>query len=707
MMFLRRSKPNKETVCKIIYRARQRLHTELGRRWLKPQEAQLSDRAFVRSLDDQFQSVEKFLEYMRERVEPRFFIDSALHRDVASLARTYFPASVERAIAVADQVCAHIFDLLGSGPVHLGEQIDWHKDFKTGWQWEPTYYADIEYLDLDQPYDVKIPWELSRFHHAVTLGQAYWFTGDEKYAREFRAQVDDWLISNPPGFGVNWVCTMEVAIRVVNWIWGYHFFKDSLNLSPDFQLRFFKGLLAHGQYIFSNLEWGLTTHNHYLSNLVGLIYLGAMFPEFKQSDRWLRWGLEGLEREMEIQVHPDGVDYEASISYHRLVAELFLSAVLLCRRNNISVSDKILSRLEKMIEFVMTYTQPDGTVPLIGDADDGRLHKLTPPDRSREFIDHRHLLGVGAMLFDRADFAQSAGDAWEDAFWLSGGKALPPARDSVPALASRAFRDGGVYVQRRADLHLTIDAGDNGSNGIGGHGHNDALSLTLYAYDRTFLVDPGSYVYTADYQWRNHFRSTAAHNTVIVDDQEMQRFGERQLFQLEEDARPQVLAWQTAPEFDLFDGVHYGYGRLSEPVSHRRQVYFDKRDGLWVVRDLLTGRGQHAFALYFHFAPLPVSVWPDADSLAVRTFCPDGANLAVVPLTTDDLSIRVFKDWVSPSYGRKLPAPVVCFSKKEAVPAEFITALFPLPAGVEKTLEEIRELAFHAWKNPPLGEGMC
>ena len=692
MTLVRRLKLDKETLDKIIYRARQRLRTKFHRLWLDQKDLKLSDEAFLRALEARFQSIEAFVEHMQNRVEPHFFINPVSHEHMAALARRHFPASVNSAIALADRVCAHVFDLLGSGPTHLGESIDWHQDFKSGWRWEAVYYPDVDYMDLDQAYDVKVPWELSRFHHAVTLGQAYCFTGDEKYAREFCAQVDHWLASNPPGFGVNWACTMEVAIRAVNWIWGYYFFKNSPELSPNFHLRLFKGLLAHGRHIFSNLEWGLTTHNHYLSNLVGLIYLGLMFPEFREAERWLRWGLKGLEREIFVQVYPDGLDYEASTSYHRLVTELFLSAVFLCRRNNIFVSDKVLARLEKMLEFVMAYTRPDGTIPLIGDADDGRLHKLTPPDCRREFVDHCHLLGLGAALFERDDFAQSAGDAWDDAFWLSGGKALPPKQTRKLALKSQAFSDGGIYIQRRADLHLTIDAGDNGLNGIGGHGHNDALSLTLYACDKAFLVDPASYVYTADYRWRNHFRSTAAHNVVVVDDQEMQRFDERELFRLREEARPKVLAWHTSPAFDLFDGEHYGYTRLPQPVCHRRQIYFDKAQKFWIVRDVLSGQGTHTFKLYFHLAPLPLTAWQDGDSLAVRTHCPRGANLILASLATDDLAMRIFDDWVSPSYGCKVSAPVLCYSKEASVPTEFVTLLLPLPEGAEADWQKINLL---------------
>ena len=417
-----------------------------------------------------------------------------------------------------------------------------------------------------------------------------------------------------------------------------------------------------------------------------------MFPEFRAAGRWLQWGLRGLEQEMRIQVYADGVDYEASTSYHRLVTELFLSSVLLCHRNGIRVSPRLLSRLEKMLEYVMACTRPDGTVPLIGDADDGRLHKLVPPDGRQEFVDHRHLLGIGAMLFGREDFAQCAGDEWEDVFWLSDGEILPPPGRSKFRCASRAFQDSGMYVLRQRDLHMVIDAGPNGMNGRGGHGHNDTLSFTLYAYDRAFLVDPGSYVYTADYRWRNHFRSTAAHNVVVVDGQEMQQFGEQRLFELSEDARPRVLAWRTLADFDLFDAEHYGYERLPQPVCHRRQILLDKAHGLWVMRDLLSGAGYHTCALYFHFSHLNVEQCFCTDSLAVRTRLP-GANLVLFPLATAGLSVRVFDDWVSLSYGHKVSAPVVCYEKQARVPVEFVTVMYPVPRGAEWDRDAVRSWA--------------
>lgn len=165
----------------------------------------------------------------------KFFIEEGTKDKIVAFLKKIAPEAPDLLVAEADQNCTHVFDLLGSGPTSLGEKIDWHVDFKTGYRWDPkTYYKRIQPAPYPGGYDIKVPWELSRCQHFVRLGQAYWITNDEKYAREFIAQVTDWIISNPWPWGVNWSCTMDAAIRVVNWLWGCFFSEIPLVLPMSF-----------------------------------------------------------------------------------------------------------------------------------------------------------------------------------------------------------------------------------------------------------------------------------------------------------------------------------------------------------------------------------------------------------------------------------------------------------------------------------------
>src|SRR5262249_1711530 len=143
-------------------------------------------------------------------------------------------------------------------------------------------------------------------------------------------------------------------------------------------------------------------------------------------------------------------------------------------------------------------------------------------------------------------------------------------------VTSTAFPDGGVYIQREGGLYAIIDCGDVGINGQGSHSHNDLLSFELCYRERTFIIDPGSYVYTADGAARNQFRSTAYHNTVMIDGLEINEIYPDQLFVIGNQARPNVIDWQSDDESDLLIAEHNGYERLPEKVIHRRGIQFNK-----------------------------------------------------------------------------------------------------------------------------------
>jgi hypothetical protein len=399
---------------------------KVRRHYIKLFPVKLSDKQFL-----------KVINYRnRDELSP-FFFNPGDKKKILDIIKKEYSDAIAKTLNDADEICNHIFDLLGSGKVKLGEEINWHLDFKSGFRWNPkTYYLGTrKHVTLDDDSDVKLPWELSRCQHFVTLGKAYWYIKQseidaEKYAREFVNQISDWIDANPVELGVNWACTMDVAIRAVNWIWGYYFFYDSPSLTKGFKIKLFKSLLLHGRHILNNLEFGHIRGNHYLSDIAGLIYLGIFFRETKEGKRWLEKGLTALKEEMKVQVYPDGVDCEGSISYHRLVTELFLSTTLLCIKNGITFPEWYMNRLEKMIEFVRYYTKPDGTAPQVGDNDDGRLHILSNYGNWNR-LDHRYLLSVGAVLFKRQDFKAAAGEFHEEAFWLLGEGGLSIYKGSI------------------------------------------------------------------------------------------------------------------------------------------------------------------------------------------------------------------------------------------------------------------------------------
>ncbi|MYH23138.1 MAG: hypothetical protein F4130_12730 [Acidobacteria bacterium] len=278
--------------------------------------------------------------------------------------------------------------------------IDWHLDFRCGYRWSPlTWHGAVPYGHLPGV-DVKVPWELARMQHLPQLALAFGcaraglprFLPAERYRDAFRNQVLDFVATNPPRYGVNWHTTMEVAIRVANWLLAYDLFRSyGADWDRDFTQIFIRSVVEHGRHIAANPErspaW---RNNHYLANLVGLAFAGAYLGPWPEAERWRRTAAAGLPAEIGRQFLRDGGHFEASTGYHAFAVELAaygLAMVRAGRRNAAGTADGLPDRLRDTLsgagEFLICLTKPDGRLAQIGDHDSGRLFRLLPRPRFR------------------------------------------------------------------------------------------------------------------------------------------------------------------------------------------------------------------------------------------------------------------------------------------------------------------------------------
>jgi len=488
----------------------------------------------------------------------------------------------------ADRVCRHEFDLLGSGPIHLGEKIDWHWDFKSGYRWDPSiHYSRVRKMPLPPDVDIKVPWELSRCMHFATLGLADRITGDANYYEEFKRQVRHWIAANPVGRGVNWSCPMDVALRAVNWINAAMLFRHRIEDDPDdaFVEEMAEALWMAGTHISCNLEWcgprSDVTGNHFLSDVTGLLGLGFFFGHYSTGKKWHRFARHWLEREMQRQVNPDGTNYETSTSYHRLVMEIFLWADAVCEAAGMPFSKDFRDRLSRMADFVAAYSAPSGKAAQFGDNDSGRLLTAGIGDPR----DHRYLIDGECAPGGKIDR------------WLLHGGSVPAGNPH-----DGGFPDGGYWFARQGNLWIGIHGGavDHG----GAHAHCDQLSLVLNAGGRDVIVDPGTGVYTSDVESRNRFRSTASHNTPVVNGWEQNRFGSgrSEIFLMADDTATRIESWKQDIGESRFVGSHHGFARLREGMVCRRSVRL-KNDGMLVGDEISGLQAGDRIEWVFHLDP--------------------------------------------------------------------------------------------------------
>jgi hypothetical protein len=568
-----------------------------------------------------------------------------------------------QAIASAESALAHQFNLLGSGPYRPVDPdrapregyvpIDWTLDPVAAARFpntQPSAGCDIAAIRPPRA-DIKRPWELARCYHWVTLAQGWTLRRDERFVRELFRECDDFMEANPVGRGIQWTCTMDVAIRAANWVVALELVRDA-PIDEAAWRGALDALLAHGRFIRGHLENHYeVTSNHFLSNVVGLLLLGLAFRHRDEGRGWIAFAQTALETEIQTQILPDGMDFESSVPYHRLVTELFFSGWRALDAAGTPLSGTYRDRLRDMHAFIAAVLRPDGLMPQAGDADDGRLHVFRGHDVQVP-QDPRHLFGPAAGAFDRHEWLALAGPEapWDALWWGLEVSARPFA---VPA-AQALFPDAGLAVHRDgAGTYLLVSNAGVGTKGFGNHKHNDLLSFEYHVGGRPLIVDPGSYVYTSDPDARNLMRSVVSHSSVAPEGAEPNEFKPEWLFRMFERATPEHVAYAAGDGAFHYTGRHRGFADAGLIVTRT----FEWNPGRLSLHDVVEGSRDAELTLVWRFQLAPdVRGALDAQDCLLRS-----GDVCVRLACPRDLVVAVEAGSFSPSYGVRVPSTqIVC-----------------------------------------------
>lgn len=560
------------------------------------------------------------------------------------------------------------------------KSIDWHIDFKSGYRWNPdSWYFDIKYGDK-AGVDIKVPWELARMQHLPQLARAYATESVSRpddtrlnlYVFEFRNQSLDFISANPPRFGVNWSCTMDVAIRIANLLLAYDIFRSAgVVFDAEFDAIFSRSVREHGYHIVENLEWFKDFRgNHYLANLVGLIFVASYLPEDQRTNSWLQFAVQELLIEIQHQFNDEGSNFEGSTAYHGLSSQLVAFAIAMvaglppertealvrtpavdlgktsrAARSGLElhqlpgngdvttlIPKECWRKLYLMAEFNQAITNPAGRIVQVGDNDSGRLFKLAPQitilgnsgarlrhpilaqslntqnDELLPFEDLLNYENISQEIFSIVRHTSSGTSARSQSvvvkqsnivFGLSGRRvsilcsakkgishigpkvndlSIPttanrqkfcrPALDLLASMTLECYPEFGIYVWRSKNMFMTVRCGPVGQHGLGGHAHNDQLSLELWLGDEQVIADPGTYLYTPLPDKRNMYRSVKAHNAPQFNDLSEPGRLDLGVFSLPDKGKAKALEVTKT----LFVGSHVGYG---DPVYRAIEIGAD------------------------------------------------------------------------------------------------------------------------------------
>ncbi|NQT53353.1 heparinase II/III family protein [bacterium] len=553
------------------------------------------------------------------------------------------------AFAKADQICRHI--LQGHD---LGPDIDWSAD--------PTHYREWTY-------------GINRFYHWRTLAEAYWDSGDEKYAREFADQLVDWVRKNPvplhvSGNGSYTWRTIECGIRQsTTWPDSLYRVLGSKSFTPAVAATMTMSMVEHARHL---MKWPMSG-NWLTMESNGLGTLGILLPEFKEAAAWRKTAFDRMYAELDNQVYPDGAQIELTTGYHQVSLRNFLGLARTAKLNSLPLPADYFAKLRRMFEYNLYVQMPDSRTPGLNDG------------------------GMGSILWSM----ETALELYEDPLfeWAATGGA----RGQAPDHTSHHFPYAGQMVMRSGwqptAHYLLMDAGPFGH----GHQHEDKLSLVVHALGKVHIIDPGNYRYDSS-PWRRYTIGTFAHNTLLVDGQPQRRRGRRKSYVVKEPLPTNT--WLASDRLDYAAGQYdqgYGAGNKIE-IIHRREVVFVKpttpgaADGYWLVVDTLAGKGEHLYESLFHFDADEAEV----EGTAVRTIDPT-PNCLIAAAPQPGLSVRIVKgqtephvqgfiaaqkwrpSWkhpkaAPPEHGKR-EIPTAVFALKAKAPARIVCVIYPCPQG--------------------------
>lgn len=370
---------------------------------------------------------------------------------------------------------------------------EWHCDSNSHTNETNTCYFDkkIFYKDIEIKIghdnnliaDIKVPWERSRLRFLLLLGFAYSETKNGKYSESFVQHVMSWQEANPFLLGVNWMCPIEVALRAINLVWAFLFFKNA-DISDEFWEKFFCLLYDHVIYLENNWElYDGRTNNHYLANLVGYFYLCWFFKDFSGFKEKLKWCSHALLEECDRQIFEEGATYEGSTAYHGFSTELIEHALFVARECLFTLK-KLEEMYEKMRIFRNWCAVQNNNVIKIGDDDSSTVL-------------HDNLL----LQIKQKKITENVG--------------------------IKHYKDFGISFIKTDKFHVSLRHHAYKKVQPTGHFHNDVGSITFNYDGIPIFIDPGSYIYTPSQKWRDYFRSSVVHNTSFIKGQEPLPFDHR------------------------------------------------------------------------------------------------------------------------------------------------------------------------------------
>lgn len=461
--------------------------------------------------------------------------------------------------------------------IDITKNINWHRGYVSNWE-KLKYSNSINFKYTDEIGDVRYTWEINRHLFFPKLALNYKKTRDEKYIQILKEHFYNWINENPFLKGVNWASPMEIAIRAYQWIITYSMIKDKID--DKFKVDLINSIIYSIRYVNQNYSLFSSANNHLIIEAVYCGIIGYLInPIYK--NQMCEESIEILNREIKLQNFEDGVNKEQATHYQAFVVDGLLQFGFMLKKLNKKYSEEQI--LYRMCEFISVLNK-SGSVIEFGDSDDAKLISF-----NLKFNEYYEYVLELASLYFGVEFIECHNLKDETKF-VSGVMSIKNL-NKIEDKEFYMYKDGGYAIFNINNNFMLFDIGELGFGSIAAHGHADALSIIYSCNKKKVFIDPGTYIYNVQAEWRNYFRKTSSHNTLSINDIDQSEI--KGPFLWGRKANTKILEYGENKDYIFVKASNDGYGKS----IHTRSITYLKKDDLFVVVDEFDREAQVNYTL--------------------------------------------------------------------------------------------------------------
>jgi len=525
-----------------------------------------------------------------------------------------------------------VYTFFNKTKIDLGLDYDWVTNPSTNYKYDINkHFSEIQDLSSDAG-DIKYVWEKARFSFLYDIIRYdYHFQKDQ--SQFVFQQIERFIDNNPINQGPNYICSQEISLRTLNWVFALYYYKDSKYLTEALFAKIMHTIYWQIHHVYHNIHFSRISvrNNHAITETLLLYLSNKLFPFLPHVKEWSRKGKAWFEQEITYQIYPDGTFLQFSMNYHRVVIQLLTWAIQLAKLNNETFIDAVYDRAKKSLIFLDACTDPvSGKLPNYGSNDGALFFKLSDDD----FRVYRSQLDdIRAVLDGFTNYNSKS------SFWYG---IQPENREPNKISELNEFKNSGYYIIQEENTKTFIRCGAYKDRPY----QSDNLHLDIWVDGENILWDTGSYKYNTDKQLLEYFIGSEGHNTLSVANKNQMQKGGRFIWYFWVKYAKAFLN-KEKNNFSFLGRIK-AYKQLGNNIFHQRKVtkFFGKNE--WLVEDKIEGIKNQINSQYWHF-PIDLK---------------EKISISSVDDNNNILKPNIEQKWYSGYYGVKESSLRLSFSSK-------------------------------------------